>query len=97
MLDAQSAPAHVFTMSTEATPFPTPRSATPAQFRRAAWPCVWLLALFVAGTSLPAAQFVIFDVTFTFTKDDADNSKPSKSHYYVKGAAINPERPRDWT
>ena len=44
-----------------------------------------------------AAQFVLFDVTFTFTKEDADNSKPSQSHYYVKGAALNPERPRDWT
>jgi hypothetical protein len=45
----------------------------------------------------PARQFVLFDVTFTFTKTDADNSTPSKSHYYVKGASISPERPRDWT
>jgi hypothetical protein len=45
----------------------------------------------------PADQFVLFDVTFTFTKMDADNSTPSKSHYYVKGAAINPKRPTDWT
>jgi hypothetical protein len=44
-----------------------------------------------------AEQFVLFDVTFTFTKEDADNSKPSKSHYYVKGDLINPERPKDWT
>ncbi len=44
-----------------------------------------------------AEQFVLFDVTFTYTKDDADNSKPSKSHYYVKGNAMNPDRPRDWT
>ncbi|WP_435010559.1 hypothetical protein P12x_001832 [Tundrisphaera lichenicola] len=44
-----------------------------------------------------AEQFVLFDVTFTFTKDDANNSKPSKSHYYVKGDAINPDRPTDWT
>lgn len=42
-------------------------------------------------------QFVLFDVTFSFTKEDADNSKPSKSHYYVKGDLINPERPKDWT
>lgn len=71
-------------------------SAAPARVRFArAWG--WLLALIAACASLPAAQFVLFDVTFTFTKDDADNSKPSKSHYYVKGAAINPERPRDWT
>ncbi len=44
-----------------------------------------------------AEQFVLFDVTFTFTKADADSSKPSKSHYYVRGMAINPDRPRDWT
>lgn len=44
-----------------------------------------------------ANQFVLFDVTFTFTKEDADNSKPSKSHYYVKGDLLNPDRPKDWT
>ncbi len=44
-----------------------------------------------------AEQFVLFDVTFTFTKADADNSRPSKSHYYVKGDLINPNRPKDWT
>ncbi len=42
-------------------------------------------------------QFVLFDVTFSYTKDDADNSKPSKSHYYVKGDTLNPDRPKDWT
>jgi hypothetical protein len=40
---------------------------------------------------------VLFDVTFTYTKADADNSRPSKSHYYVRGKDINPDRPRDWT
>jgi hypothetical protein len=44
-----------------------------------------------------ADQFVLFDVTFTFTKQDADNSTPSKSHYYVRGKAINAKRPHDWT
>lgn len=44
-----------------------------------------------------AEQFVLFDTTFTFTKADADNSKPSPSHYYVKGAMLNAERPKDWT
>lgn len=42
-------------------------------------------------------QFVLFDETFTYTKEDADNSTPSKSHYYVTGNKINPDRPRDWT
>jgi len=44
-----------------------------------------------------AEQFVLFDVTFTYTKEDADHSKPSKSHYYVRGPMLNPDRPRDWT
>jgi hypothetical protein len=42
-------------------------------------------------------QFVLFDEVFTFTKEDADNSKPSKSHFYVTGNMLNSERPRDWT
>lgn len=42
-------------------------------------------------------QFVLFDAEFTYTKKDADNSKPSKSHYYVKGNMLNTERPTDWT
>ena len=53
--------------------------------------------LVFAPASGVAAQFVLFDVTFTFTKADADNSQPSKSHYYVKGPALNPDRPQDWT
>ena len=58
------------------------------------------LLLFLAGITAPpsfAEQFVLFDVTFTYTKEDADHSKPSKSHYYVRGTALNPNRPRDWT
>src|SRR5882672_2985150 len=61
----------------------------------------WLPASVLALMLLPAPgraeQFVLFDVTFTFSKMDADNSTPSKSHYYVKGKAINPKRPIDWT
>ncbi len=55
------------------------------------------LALLFAPAAGRAEQFVLFDVTFTFTKADADNSTPSKSHYYVKGKAVNPKRPIDWT
>ena len=47
-------------------------------------------ALTVAASVGGASQFVLFDVTFTYTKADADNSTPSKSHYYVKGGLINP-------
>ena len=62
-------------------------------------------ALAVVGAGLvararpkpPVRQFVLLDATFTFTKSDADNSTPSKSHYYVTGKAVNPKRPIDWT
>ena len=63
-------------------------------FRGLAVLLFWGLALPSAGR---AEQFVLFDVTFSFTKADADNAKPSKSHYYVKGDMLNPKRPRDWT
>jgi hypothetical protein len=44
-----------------------------------------------------AEQFVLFDVTLTYTKEDAENSKPSKSHYYVRDKMLNADRPKDWT
>jgi hypothetical protein len=61
------------------------------------------LALFVAGIALsqptaePPKQFVLFDATFSYDKAAADNSLPSKSHYYIYGYRLNPKRPRDWT
>ena len=58
--------------------------------------CAWLAAIVLASSTTRAEQFVLFDVTFTYTKEDAENSKPSKSHYYVKGDLINPDRPKDW-
>jgi len=54
-------------------------------------------AAFAMPASPRANQFVLIDVTFTFTKEDAENSTPSKSHYYVRGDAVNPNRPKDWT
>ena len=57
-----------------------------------------LLSTLAIGTAtLQAEQFVLFDVTFPFTKADADNATPSKSHYYVKGPMLNAGRPKDWT
>jgi hypothetical protein len=53
--------------------------------------------LLISAGQARAEQFVLFDVTFNYTKADADNSKPSKSHYYVKGDLINKDRPKDWT
>ena len=54
-------------------------------------------ALVAMPATCRANQFVLIDATFTFTKEDADNSKPSQSHYYVRGDKVNPERPKDWT
>ncbi len=58
---------------------------------------VFILLLLAMPSVGRADQFVLFDATFTFTKADADNAKPSPSHYYVRGKSINPDRPRDWT
>src|SRR3954467_14775176 len=69
---------------------------TKLSFKRSAL-LSWCLVLIAFPRLCSAEQFVLFDVTFTFTKEDADNSKPSKSHYYVKGDRLNPARPRDWT
>src|SRR4051794_5317995 len=55
------------------------------------------LALLPAGPTARAQQFVLFDATFTYTREDADNAKPSKSHYYVRDTMLNPDRPKDWT
>jgi hypothetical protein len=44
-----------------------------------------------------ADQFVLFDVTFTYTWDDAVNASPSQSHYYVNDDnVLNTERPENW-
>ncbi len=56
-----------------------------------------LVALWLGTLTAQAEQFVVFDATFTFTKEDADNSKPSQSHYYVRDKLMNSERPKDWT
>lgn len=44
-----------------------------------------------------AEQFTLMDVTFTFTKEQADTSRPSPSHYYVYEDALLPGQPADWT
>jgi hypothetical protein len=58
---------------------------------------VFPVALLLLASLARGEQFVLFDVTFAYTKQDADTSTPSKSHYYVKGEALNRSRPRDWT
>jgi hypothetical protein len=73
----------------------------PWTIRRIAFGCfctgVCLSTLLLEATTARADQFVLFDATFTFTKDDADNSKPSQSHYYVRDKLMNAERPENWT
>ena len=67
---------------------------TPLRFRAT----LLSLALFLAcAVASRAEQFVLFDVTFTYTKADADNAKPNPSHYYVRGDMLNADRPKDWT
>ena len=53
--------------------------------------------LLLLPTLAHADQFVLFDATFSYTWDDAMNSKPSKSHYYVnEGNWLNKARPINW-
>ncbi|MEM8733766.1 MAG: hypothetical protein AAGG44_06080 [Planctomycetota bacterium] len=56
-----------------------------------------LIAFLGIASQASAEQFILFDVQFRYTKSDADNSKPSKSHFYVKEHLLNPKRPTDWT
>src|SRR6266478_5186638 len=53
--------------------------------------------LVAAPAPARAEQFILLDVTFTYTKMDADTSSPDKPHYYVSDDRLNPARPRDWT
>lgn len=52
----------------------------------------------ISSLALPsqAEQFTLMDVEFTFTKEDADNSTPSPSHYYVQSDSLT-NQPADWT
>jgi hypothetical protein len=53
-----------------------------------------------APAAARAEQFILFDATFTYTKADADNATPNKSHYYVTSNnpinKPNPNRPTNW-
>jgi MYXO-CTERM domain-containing protein len=64
--------------------------------------CKLVLGLGAAGAVLGleprlahAEQFTLLDETFTFTKADADNGKPNKSHYYVFQDRLGPQ-PSNW-
>lgn len=65
--------------------------------RKLAHPFLLGLLFATAPTLARGEQFVLFDVTFDYTKQDADTSTPSKSHYYVKHEMLNKDTPKDWT
>jgi hypothetical protein len=67
------------------------------RFRPSRWLAAAAGLVLLAPSAARAEQFVLFDVTFPFSKMDADNSRPSQSHFYVKAPTINPNRPLDWT
>ena len=75
---------------------PNPTLCRPLRTRFAALVAALAVPLLLV-TPCFAEQFVLFDVTFPFTQEDALNSKPNQSHYYVKEPVLNPERPKDWT
>lgn len=55
------------------------------------------ITLSMLATPAFADQFILFDATFDYTWDDAINSTPSQSHYYVTDeSGLNLERPVDW-
>lgn len=56
-----------------------------------------LISLTSFSSAARAEQFVLFDQTFIYTKQDADNSKPSQSHFYIKGNLLAKDIPTDWT
>lgn len=59
--------------------------------------CFLLVCYFYACSHTETTQFVLFDETFTFTREDALTSSPSQSHYYVLNDQLNPNVPKDWT
>jgi hypothetical protein len=96
-------PCFIFTISTlsvrnDASPFPERcPTLTDAMLLRRLFLLPSLALLLACSASSRAEQFTLFDVTFNYTKADADNAKPNPSHYYVKGDRLNPQRPKDWT
>lgn len=81
----------------EAARNPTIRACALFETFKSAFALLCAAISLLSSRTARADQFVLFDVTFTYTKEDADNSTPSKSHYYVKGDMLNPKRPHDWT
>lgn len=55
------------------------------------------LVLTSFAAPVQADQFILFDATFDYSWEDANNSSPSKSHYYVNDANfMNLDRPGNW-
>src|SRR5262245_51748752 len=59
--------------------------------------CAAALVLTFVPRIARAEQFILFDATFPYTWEDAINSSPSKSHYYVTDSNwLNKLRPVNW-
>ena len=58
---------------------------------------IFFLLFTVLWSQSEVKQFILFDEEFTYTKEDADNSTPSKSHYYITKDKLNSDIPQDWT
>lgn len=56
----------------------------------------YLSILLIIAQSCKPSQFVLFEKEFVYTKENADNSSPSKSHYYITESDLNPNRPKNW-
>jgi hypothetical protein len=51
----------------------------------------------LAARESRADQFILMDAMITYTWDDAENSKPDKSHFYVNDKNfMNTKRPTNW-
>lgn len=67
------------------------------QMSKVATVLMGMAAISSMARSAHAEQFILFDATIDYTWDQAVNSKPSKSHFYVnEGNFLNKARPTNW-
>ncbi len=65
--------------------------------RKARLPLALALGVMVQAGPARAEQFILLDATIDYTWEDAENSSPSLSHFYVNdGNYLNTERPENW-
>ena len=56
-------------------------------------PIFALLLIFGSFSTALADQFILFDVTFELSKEEADKTK---SHFFVKNEMLNKATPKNW-